>query len=156
MGGGSVSRWEDLTGDDEGGGVGSKVLEKVGKDVEGKFPLDWDHIVTESEDTEDDGQHHESHELDRLSSDNVERCDGEPIPGNETGAREDDVTDTLIVESVVDKLVWRGSVTDSSEDDGRVETETVEGDVEYEPGSRASEKDLAVSPLRVVSEEVAP
>jgi len=48
------------------------------------------------------------------------------------------------------------SVTDSTEDEGRVETKTVESDVESEPGVSGTEEDLAVLPLSKVRTEVSP
>lgn len=48
------------------------------------------------------------------------------------------------------------SVTDSTEDEGRVETKTVESDVESEPGVSGTEEDLAVLPLTKVTTEVGP
>lgn len=34
MRGGTITSWKDLSWDNEGGGVGSKILEKVGEAVE--------------------------------------------------------------------------------------------------------------------------
>lgn len=49
-----------------------------------------------------------------------------------------------------------GAVADGVEDDGRVEAEAVEGDVEREPGPGRAEQDLAVLPLAEVVAEVLP
>lgn len=71
-----------------------------------------------------------------------------------------DVTNGGVVQVGVDLLVgalvgWGTTEADSGEDDGRVETETVEGNIEGKPRPSAAEEDLEVTPLLVVADEVA-
>lgn len=153
---GPISGWEDLTRDNEGCGIGSKVLEEVAEDVDGELALGADLVVTESKDTEEDGQHGETHKLNWLSADRIDGGNREPVTRNETSARKDNITDTLVVDGIVHIFVGWSSVTDSRKDDGSVETETVERNIEKEPRSGCSNEHFGISPFRVVVEEVAP
>ena len=68
----TISCWEDFARNDEGGGVGAKVLEEVGQAVqehECTLGAVVDHfVVSEAHGGEDDGQKNESHVLDRLAT----------------------------------------------------------------------------------------
>lgn len=147
----------------ESGSVGTKVLEEVGQAVErdetgpaarGSVQL----VVTETEATEDSGQDDETHKLDGLSTDLVDEQESAPVARDKTRGGENHVTDGYVVQVGVD--LFSGSTSGSAaetnlgKDDGRVETETVKGDVEREPGPSTTEQDLAVLPLSIVSPEV--
>ena len=79
---------------------------------------------------------------------------------NESSDRDDQVSDGEVEERVVTDLLRssssNSSVTDGTENEGRVETETVESDVEGEPGVSGSEEDLSVLPLSEVTTEISP
>lgn len=46
------------------------------------------------------------------------------------------------------------SVTDGGQDDARVESQAIKGDIEGEPGPGATKEDLAVLPLGVIVNEI--
>lgn len=97
-----------------------------------------DLVVSESHNDEDDGEHRETEQLNGLSAHEVDGRDGRPESRDESTDGEDEVTDTGVVEGLprleLGGRAGRGgsSVTGSVQDDGRVETETVESDVEPE------------------------
>jgi len=139
--GGPVPRREHLSGDDEGGRVGAKVLEEVGEAVEedegADVPVENHGVVTEAHADEDDGEHGEAHELNWLSAPDVDDCERDPVSWNETGDGEDDVANRLIDQCFVDldvRVLGRPSTeANVGQDDGRVESETIESDVEGKP-----------------------
>jgi len=105
--GGSVSGGEDLTRDDEGGGVGSEVLEEVGHTVEEDEGLGSSRggeklVIRESHDDEDDSQDRETHELQRLSSPEVDDGERAPVTRDQTTESQDDVSDSDVVQVEVD------------------------------------------------------
>ena len=104
-----------------------QVEEELSDDVEGEEAVLADVVVGEADDAEEDGEHGKTHELDGLASDRVHRGDGDPVTGNGTGADDDDVTDSGVVEKLVD--IGSGGVSDGRENDGVVERQTVEGDL---------------------------
>ena len=139
MGSTPVTCRERLTRYDERSGVGAEVLEEVGKAVEEGEALDsggggGELVVAETEGGEEDGECGEAHELDGLAAPGVDEEEGSPVSGNETGDDDDEVADGDVPEVLVDgsgtgeRLVG-GTETDGVEDDGVVETETVEGDL---------------------------
>jgi hypothetical protein len=73
---------------------------------------------------EQDGQHGEANQLQRLAADSINGSNGEPITGDSTGADQDTVTGSKVVELVVDGVA--ASVADSLEDSRRIQTKTVE------------------------------
>lgn len=82
-----VAGREDLSGDDESGGVGAEVLEEVGEAVEedeGALGAAEDGVVSEAHDDEDDGQHDEAHDLDGLAAPRVDEDERGPVAGDET------------------------------------------------------------------------
>jgi hypothetical protein len=107
-------------------------------------------------DEEDDGEHAEAHELDRLAADLVDEEEGRPVAGDEASNDEDEVADTDLVQVVRDERLGArlARPADGREDERRVEAETVEGDVESEPRPGRAEEDLEVLPLAVVRHEV--
>jgi hypothetical protein len=103
-------------------------------------------------DDEENGEGGETSKLEGLASNGVDGGNSEPVSGNGTGADEDGVTGGDVVELNVE--VATTTVADSLEDGGRVETETVESNIEEEPWHSSSEQDLAVPDLAVETEEV--
>lgn len=137
MGSGTVASGEDLSRDDEGGRVGAEVLEEVRqavKEDEGFASSGGgsEFVVCEAHDDESASEHRETEKLDRLASPRVDEEESDPVSGNETGDGKDQVTDRDVVQVVEDLLgssgVWR-SEADGGQNDGRVETETVESDL---------------------------
>jgi len=84
-------------------------------------------VIREPDDDEDNGQHGEAHELDRLSANDVYESDSHPVARNRPGANDDQLADSSVVESLVHGVTL--GITDCAEDDGLVETEAVEGDL---------------------------
>jgi len=153
VGGRSVAGWEALSRNNESGGVWTEVEEELGKDVAGKETVSSNDVVTETHDTEDDGEDGETHQLNWLTTDSVDKSDGDPVTWNGTSADNDNVTDSGVVEDLVDVSSTR--VADSLKNDSVVEGDTVESNIEEEPRTSSSEKDLSVLPLAVVAPEVA-
>ena len=131
VGGGAVAGREAFARDDEGGGVGAEVEEKLAENVETEFAARANDIVSETEDAEEDGEEGEAHELDGLATDGVNQSDGDPVTGDGTGTDDDQVTDSVVVVNFV-HVVTTG-VANSSEDDSVVQRDTVESDIEEEP-----------------------
>ena len=137
MCGGTVTGGENLSRNDEGRRVGAKVLEEVREAIEEDESLlssvgGSKLVVSETHGDEGASEHTETHKLDRLASPGVDEEEGDPVSWDETGDGEDQVTDRDVVQVVKDLFrsgrVW-GSETDGGQDDGGVETKTVEGDL---------------------------
>ena len=85
-------------------------------------------------DDEEDREHDETHELDGLAAPLVDDEERRPVAGDETSGGEDHVADGDVLEVLVnlggalERRVGR-TETDGVEDDRRVETETVEGNL---------------------------
>ena len=134
-----VSRREHFARYYEGCGVGPEVLEEVCQAVEEYERLGGgmggdELLVTETHAAEEDGKNGEAHKLDRLATPAVDEEEGRPIAGDETGGDEDHVTESDVLEVGVDLETTRESrrrraKTDGLENNGRVETETVEGNL---------------------------
>jgi hypothetical protein len=135
--GGTVTSGEDLSRNDKGGGVGAKVLEEVRQTVEedeglGSSGGGGQLVVREAHTDKSACEHAEAEKLDGLASPRVDEGKGDPVPGNETSDGEDQVTDGNVVQVVEDLLGsggFGGSETDGRQDDGGVETKTVEGNL---------------------------
>ena len=134
----------------------SQVEEKLGNDVECKEAVGAQLAVGETDNAEEDGEHDEAHQLNGLPSDGVHGSHGYPIPRNGSSTDNDDVTDSAAIEDVVGRLGTSGRVANGGENDSVVETETIESDIEEEPRTCRAEQDLAIPPLRVVTDEVGP
>lgn len=61
VGRGSVSGWEDFTRYNKGRGVGSEVLEEVAKTVKSEKSAGRNDVVSETDNTEQDGENNEAH-----------------------------------------------------------------------------------------------
>lgn len=115
---GTITSGENFTGDNERGGVGAEVLEEVGETVLeenkglGGGGVLRESVVTETKDAEEDSEDNEFHELDGLATPAVNREEGGPITGDETGDDEDQVADRDVLEVLVDTdgLLGNGSV----------------------------------------------
>ena len=135
----TITSGERFTRDNKRGRVGAEVLEEVGEAVEESEALDGggcrcELVVTETEDTEEDGERDETHELDGLAAPGVNEEEGCPVAGDETGDDDDEVTDGGVPEVLVDgsgtsKGLVGSTETDGVEDDGVVKTETVESNL---------------------------
>jgi hypothetical protein len=84
---------------------------------------------------EEDGKNAETHELDGLATPGIDEEEGNPISRNKAGNGENKVSDTDVVETLVD--IERGTCcgrtateVNGSQDDRAVETETIKGDLE--------------------------
>lgn len=152
--GGPVACRETFAGHDEGGGVGAEVEEELSNDVEGEQATLVQFVVGEADDDKDDGEDGEAHELDGLAADGVNRRHRDPVAWDGAGADNDQIADGGVVEDLI-HVVTLG-VANGGQNDGVVEPETVESNVEEEPGASGSKQDLSVLPLRVVSPEIGP
>lgn len=132
--------------------IHTEVEEELGKNVAGKETVRSDDVVPESHDTEDDGKEDETHQLNWLTSNSVDERNGDPVTRNGASADNDDVTDSSVVEDLVDVVSTR--VANSGKNDSVVERDTVESNIEKEPRTSSSEKNLSILPLAVVAPEV--
>lgn len=71
VGGRTVAGGEALAGNDEGGGVGAEVEEELSEDVAGEDTLVADLVVTKTHEAEKEGEHRETHDLNRLAADGI-------------------------------------------------------------------------------------
>ena len=97
----SISGWEDLTRDNERGGIGTKVLEEIAKTIKSEESASGNDVVSETDNTEKDGENNEAHELNGFAADGVNSCNGDPVPGDQAGARQNDITNTQVVKPMV-------------------------------------------------------
>ena len=111
-------------------------------------------VVSETHNQEQNGQDDETHELDGLSANPVDKSYSDPVTWNSTGANNDHVSNSSTVEDLVDVSTTR--VANCGKDNGVVERDTIVSDIKEEPRTSSSEKDLSVLPLTVVSPEVGP
>jgi hypothetical protein len=103
----TVTGGEDLTGDDEGGGVGAKVLEEIGDTVEedeslGSSGSGDELVVRETHDDESASEDAETHKLNGLAAPLVDYKEGGPVPGNETSNGKDQVAKGDVPQVVID------------------------------------------------------
>lgn len=154
--GGAVAGGEDLTGDDEGGRVGAEVLEELGggkeEDKEGDRVV-LDGMVGESEDAEEDAGHDETDDLDADTAEALDGEDGDPVTGDGTEEDDDDLADGGVPAGGPVVTLDTGKV-DGRQDEGVVQTNTIEGNIESEPGHGGTEENLEVLPLGEVGAEV--
>ena len=112
-------------------------MEEVGQAVEedeglGSSVTGSEFVVGETHDDESDGENDESHKLDGLASPRVDEEEGNPVPWDETSNGQDQVTNANVPQVGVDFPRSRGgwsAETDGGQNDGRVETKTVESDL---------------------------
>jgi len=107
MCGGTVTSGEDLSRDDEGGGVGAEVLEEIGEAVEedeglGSTMGGDKFVVPETHADEGTGKDDETHHLDWLASPTVDESEGDPVSRDETSNGKNQVTDADIPQVVKD------------------------------------------------------
>jgi hypothetical protein len=86
-------------------------------------------------DDKQDGQGSEAHELDGLATPGINEKEGNPVTGDKPSNGKDDVSDTDIVETLVDIessafLCGRSTEFDGTQDDGAVKSKAVERDLE--------------------------
>lgn len=154
--GGTVTGGEDLTGDDEGGRVGTEVLEELGGGKEEDKESDGvvlDGVVSESEDAEEDAGHDETDDLDADTAEALDGEDSDPVTGDGTEKDDDDLTDSGVPAGSPVVTLGSGKV-DGRQDERVVQTDTVEGNIKSEPGHGGTEKNLKVLPLGEVGAEV--
>lgn len=106
------------------------------------------------DDAEESCENGESHKLNWLSSDSVHSEDGDPITRNGTSTDQDQISNGVVVQLVVN--IGGRRVANLREDDRVIETETIECDVQQEPRTCRSEKDLSKAPLSVMAAEIGP
>lgn len=145
------TRWEDLGWDDEGGGVGSEVVEELSKSEADKLAGSWHMCEVSSEDGKEESSNEETTNLDWLTSENLDESDSEEVSWNITGDGDDEVSDGVLHQLLV--LVLSGGETNGGQDDRLVKIDTIEGNIDQEPGGSGTEESLEMSPLAKVDEE---
>lgn len=101
MRGGTVASWEALSWHDEGGCIWTEVEEELDEDVESELGVTRELLVSETPDAEEDGEDGEAHQLNWLTSDGVNKCDGDPVTWNGTSNDENAVTGGKVVKLLV-------------------------------------------------------
>lgn len=134
-----VTSGESLSRNNKRSSVRAEVLEEVGEAVEehecllcpgGSGKL----VISEAHDDEKDGKDNEAHHLDWFTAPAINEEEGSPVTGDETGHNEDEVANGDIAQVLVDSerasnVLAGSTVTDGGENDGRVQTETVESNL---------------------------
>lgn len=152
--GGSVTGREAFSRNDESSGVRSKVEEELSDNVEGEETTFAQLVISETDDDEDNGQNSETHKLNGLATDGIDSSNCNPVARDGAGTGDDQVANCSVVKDFVDVVTL--GISDGSQNDGIVQTETVVGDIEEKPGTSSSEKHFSELPLRVMSPEVTP
>jgi len=98
---GSIPCRKYLARDDKRGCVGAEVLEEIAEAIERKQPTGGDLVEAKADNTEKNRQHDEPANLDRLASDSVDRRHRNPVAGNETSHRENEIADAIIIQSII-------------------------------------------------------
>lgn len=147
----AVSSGEAFSWNNESGGVRAEVEEELGQDVKRQQTIFTEMAVSEADDDENDRQKSKSHELNWFPTNGIDCGDGDPVTWDSTCANNDQIADSGIAENVIHGSTLR--ITNGTENDRVVETKTVEGDIQKEPRSCSSEKDLSMSPLAVVTDD---
>lgn len=80
----------------------TKVEEELRKNVQRKQRLAVKLVIREADDAENDCEDAETHELDRLTADGVDSGYSNPVTWNSTSACDYQVSDSLVVEDLVD------------------------------------------------------
>lgn len=109
------------------------VEEEVGEDVARKETAFADLVVAKAHDAEDDGENRETAELDRFTTDGIASSDRDPVTGNGTGTDQDQVARSNVEESFVG--VGTLAIANGCKNRSVIETNTVESDIEEEPGT---------------------
>ena len=78
MTGRSVTGRETLAGDNERGGIRSKIEEKLSKNVEGQETMGAKFVICESNYAEEDGENSEAHELNRFPANGINQRHSHP------------------------------------------------------------------------------
>ena len=127
VGGGSVTCREAFSRNNEGGGVGAKIEEKLSQDIQGQETALIQVVVGETNDNEDDGEEDEAHQLNWLTADGIDSGNGDPVTWDGASADDDQVADSSVVQHFPHGVTF--GVADGLENDGVIETETVESNI---------------------------
>ena len=80
----------------------TKVEEELRKNIQRKQRLAVELVKRKADDAENDCEDSETHELDRLTAEGVDSGYSGPVTWNSTSACDDQVSDGLVVEDLVD------------------------------------------------------
>lgn len=112
---------------------GTDVEKKVGENVASKETGFADLVVAKAHDAEDDGENRETTELDRFTTDGIASGDRDPVTRNGTSTDQDQVAGSDVEQSFVG--VGAFAIANGLKNSGVVETDTVERNIEEEPGT---------------------
>ena len=139
--------------------IRTEILEKVGQAVEEDESTRGggrcrELVIRKAHDDKEDCEDGKAHKLNWLAPPAIDEEEGSPVARNETSSGDDQVANGNVLEIFV-HLARAGKATataeaDRSKDDGRIETETVKGDVEGEPGPCTADEDFEVLTLAEV------
>lgn len=111
----------------------TEVEEKLRQNVDGKKTIGRELVVSKTHNDEKNGKNAEAHQLDSLSADSINSRDGNPVSRNSTSEHNNDVTNSGVVQVLVDVVGILGRVTNDLENGTVVQRKTIKGHVESEP-----------------------
>lgn len=103
----TITSGEDFTRNDECSGIGSEVLEEIGEAVKEDESLvrgirRRECTIRETENTEEDGENDETHQLNRFTTPTIDEEESDPIAWDEASDDENEVADCNVLEVLVD------------------------------------------------------
>jgi hypothetical protein len=107
----TISSRENFSRNNKSSCVGTEVLEEIAKTVEREQALGGDLMEAESNDTEQDREHYKASKLDGLAANDVDRRDRDPISRDEAGNGQDEIADTIVIQSIVGQQDMLGNLT---------------------------------------------
>lgn len=153
--GGTVPSRETLAGHNEGGRVGAEVEEKLREHIDGQQTVLSELVVSEAHDDEENSENSKASKLNGLTADGVNSGDGNPVARDGTGHDDDEISDGCVVQIFVDVLVVARRVSNSLQNGGIVQGQTIVSNIEEEPRESSTSEQHAVLGLGVVAHEVA-
>lgn len=153
MGGRANASWEGLGSDDEGRGVGTEIEEELEESEASKERALAKMVNFTGEDAKEEGRHGETHELESLTTDDINGEKGEVVTGKETESRDDDISGSDGKKFVI-YISSSSTITDVSKHDALVQVDTIKCNVDEEPAESSTEEDLQMGPGREVVDEL--
>lgn len=111
----------------------TEVEEELSKNINSKETVGGNVLVGETHDNEKDSKDDETHELNSLSANSINCGDGNPVSGDGTTENNDDVTNSSVVEVLVDVVGVLSRVANNAENGSVVQRETIEGHIKRKP-----------------------
>lgn len=111
----------------------TKVEEELGNDIDGKEAVGAQLVVGETHNDEENGQDSEATKLNGLTAQSINGSNRNPVSRDGTSEDNDDVTNSSVVQVLVDVADVLGRVANDVQDGTVVQRETIKGDIKAEP-----------------------